>query len=119
MSENSHSRLRRRLLRLLPAIFGINALLPRLALGRQKDSTSPATVTPGTGSTLRADLLLYNGRIITLDTGSRICEAVAIRGSKILAVGEDASLKKRVPPDTRGSIAHQLPGGITEVILDV
>ena len=72
MNENSHSRLRRRLLRLLLAIFGTNALLPRLARGRQKDSASPAAVSPGTGSTLQADLLFYNGRVITLDQGSRI-----------------------------------------------
>ena len=101
MSENSHSRLRRRLLRLLLAIFGANALLPRLARGRQRDSTSPAAVSPGTGSTLHADLLFYNGRVITLDRSSRISEAVAVRGTGILAVGEDADLKKRVSPETR------------------
>ena len=91
------SRRRRLLLRYLPALFGITALFPRLGIGRQKDSTSPA-VSPGIGSTLHADLLLYNGRIITLDNGSRICEAVAIRGAGILAVGDDASLKQQVPP---------------------
>lgn len=96
-----NSRRRRLLLRLLPAFFGAAALFPRSGPGRQMDSTSPATVAPGIGSTLHADLLLYNGRIITLDTGSRICEAVAIRGTRILAVGEDASLKKQVPPETR------------------
>ena len=101
MSKNSNLRHRRRLLQLLLTLFGTTALLPRLALGRQRDSTSSPAVTPGVGSTLRADLLLHNGRIITLDDGSRISEAVAIRGSKILAVGEDADLEKRVPPETR------------------
>ena len=101
MSENSNLRHRRRLLQLLLTLFGTTALLPRLALGRQRDSTSSPAVTPGIGSTLRADLLLHNGRIITLDDSSRISEAVAIRGSKILAVGEDADLEKRVLPETR------------------
>ena len=50
---------------------------------------------------MRADLLLYNGNIVTLDDGSRISEAVAIRGTGILAVGDNASLKKQVPPETR------------------
>ena len=99
--KNSNSRKRRLLLQLLLTIFGTTALFPRLGLGRQKDSTSSATVSSGIGSTLHADLLLYNGKIITLDNGSRISEAVAIRGTKILAVGEDANLKKHVSPETR------------------
>ena len=101
MSDNSNSRLRRRLLQVLLTILGTTALLPRLALGRQKDSTSPAAVSPAIGSTRHADLLLYNGRIITLDNGSRISEAVAIRGTRILAVGEDADLKIHVTPETQ------------------
>lgn len=99
--KNSNSRRRRLLLKLLPAIFATTALFPRSSPGRQKDSASSATASSGPGSTLRADLLLYNGRIITLDKGSRISEAVAVRASKILAVGEDAELKKQVPPETR------------------
>ena len=99
--KNSNSRKRRLLLQLLLTIFGTTALFPRSGLGRQKDSTSSATVSSGIGSTLHADLLLYNGKIITLDNSSRISEAVAIRGTKILAVGEDANLKKHVSPETR------------------
>ena len=101
MSDNSNSRLRRRLLQVLLTILGAIALLPRSALGRQKDSTSPAAVSPAIGSTRHADLLLYNGRIITLDNGSRISEAVAIRGTRILAVGEDADLKIHVTHETQ------------------
>ena len=92
--KSSRSQPRRLLLKRLLAIFGTAALFPRLGIGRQ-------TVSPGTGSTLNADLLLYNGRIITLDDSSRVSEAVAVRGSKILAVGEDDYLKKNVPPETR------------------
>ena len=99
--KNSNSRRRRLLLQLLLAIFGTTALFPRSGFGRRKASTSSAAVSSGIGSTLHADLLLYNGRIITLDNGSRISEAVAVRGSKILAVGEDADLNKQVPPETR------------------
>ena len=99
--KNSTSRRRRLLLKLLLTFFGTTTLFPRFVPGRQKDLTSSAPVSSSTGSTLRADLLLHNGRIITLDDGSRISEAVAIRGNKILAVGEDADLEKRVPPETR------------------
>ena len=99
--KDSTSRHRRLLLRLLPAIFGTTALFPRLSPGGEKASTSSATVSTDIGSSLHADLLLYNGRIITLDDNSRISEPVAVRGSKILAVAEDADLNKQVPPETR------------------
>lgn len=68
--------------------------------GREK-KVSSASVSSETGSTLRADLLLSNGNIITLDSVSSTSEAVAIRGSKIVAVGTTADLEARVAPDTR------------------
>ena len=58
-------------------------------------------VSSGIGSTLRADLLLSNGNIITLDGVSGASEAVAVRGAKIVAVGKTADLEARVAPDTR------------------
>ena len=63
--------------------------------GREKQVSS-ARVSAEIGSTLRADLLLSNGNIITLDSVSSTSEAVAIRGSKIVAVGKTADLEARV-----------------------
>lgn len=48
-----------------------------------------------------ADLLLVNGKIITLDGSSRITEAVAIRGDRIAAVGAAADLDARIDPASR------------------
>ena len=62
---------------------------------------SSVSVSSETGSSLDADLLLSNGNIITLDRVSSTSEAVAIRGSKIVAVGKSADLEARVDPDTR------------------
>lgn len=41
-----------------------------------------------------ADLLLLNGKIITVDPKDSIVEAVAIRGDRIIAVGKSIELKK-------------------------
>jgi predicted amidohydrolase YtcJ len=38
------------------------------------------------------DTVLYNGHVITLDSGSTIAEAIAVRGERIVAVGDDEEL---------------------------
>ena len=48
-----------------------------------------------------SDLLLHGGKVITLDRGSRIAEAVAVRGGRIVAVGASAALLKEASPATR------------------
>ena len=42
---------------------------------------------------LRADLVLYNGRVITVDGAFSIAEAVAIAGDRIVAVGTTAEVR--------------------------
>ena len=37
---------------------------------------------------MKADLLLFNGRIYTMDAGRPQAQAVAIAGNRFLAVGE-------------------------------
>ena len=44
-------------------------------------------------SSLTADLLLYGGRVLTLDPHHPEAEAVAIKDGKILAIGSDGELK--------------------------
>ena len=48
-----------------------------------------------------ADLILVNGRVITLDAESRLAEAVAVRGEQIAAVGSAAEIEALAGPETR------------------
>lgn len=48
-----------------------------------------------------ADLVLLNGKVITVDARDRIAQAVAIAGGKIVAVGTDAEVSKFVGPRTQ------------------
>lgn len=47
------------------------------------------------------DLVLSNGKVVTVDAQFRIAEAVAIRGNAIAAVGDDARITALAGPDTR------------------
>jgi predicted amidohydrolase YtcJ len=47
------------------------------------------------------DLIFHGGTVITLDRGSRVAEAVAVRGERIVAVGDAAPLVAAASPDTR------------------
>ena len=48
-----------------------------------------------------ADLVLLNGRIVTLDQRSTVAEAIAIRGERIAALGSSAAIQTLVVPATR------------------
>ncbi|MBU4267521.1 MAG: amidohydrolase [Acidobacteria bacterium] len=67
----------------------------------------------GTEEGLMADLVLYNGKIFTVDTNQPWAMAVAIRDGKFIAVGSDADVKKLAGKNTemvdlKGRLA--LPG---------
>jgi hypothetical protein len=47
-----------------------------------------------------ADLVITHARVITLDAGDRIVEAVAVRGGKLVGVGTDAEIKAWIGPKT-------------------
>ena len=47
------------------------------------------------------DLIFHGGTVITLDRGSRVAEAVAVRGDRIVAVGDAGSVVAAASPDTR------------------
>ena len=49
---------------------------------------------------VRADLILTNGKIITVDGEGRIAEAVAVSGNKIIAVGSVQEIARLAGPDT-------------------
>lgn len=48
-----------------------------------------------------ADIILTNGKIITVDDRFTIARAVAIRGDRIVAVGTDAEIERLAGPSTR------------------
>jgi predicted amidohydrolase YtcJ len=47
------------------------------------------------------DMILVNGKVITVDGRDSIAEAVAIRGTKIVAVGRSATLRQAAGPQTK------------------
>ena len=48
-----------------------------------------------------ADLVLYNGKIITVDANFSLAQAIAVRDGKILKVGRDAEVLALAGPATR------------------
>ncbi len=48
-----------------------------------------------------ADLVLRNGKIITLDPATPQAQAVAITGGKIVATGSDAQMARHIQPSTK------------------
>ena len=59
-------------------------------------STSTA---PQSGET--ADLVLYNGKIVTVDASFSIAQAVAIRGERFIAVGANDAVRATGGPNTK------------------
>ena len=56
---------------------------------------------PARAGTDPADLILTNGKIITVDPAFTIAQAIAIAGDRILAVGPDAAMAAMAGPATR------------------
>jgi predicted amidohydrolase YtcJ len=48
-----------------------------------------------------ADLIVHNGKILTVDAKDTVVRAVAVKGDRILAVGSDAAILKHRGPATR------------------
>jgi predicted amidohydrolase YtcJ len=47
------------------------------------------------------DIVLYNGKIVTVDASFSVAQAVAIRGDRFIAVGTTEALRRAAGPDTR------------------
>src|SRR5437016_5482421 len=76
-----------------------------------------------------AELILYNGKIITVDRAFSIHEAIAVKGDRIMAIGTDAAVLKAerasrtdvidlrgrtVLPGLFDSHVHALEAGLSE-----
>jgi len=48
-----------------------------------------------------ADLVMLNGRVLTLDRRDRVAEALAVRNGRIIEIGPDARISARIGPGTR------------------
>lgn len=48
-----------------------------------------------------ADLILFNGKVITVDAGDNIVQAVAVKGDTVLAVGSDPDITALAGPQTK------------------
>jgi predicted amidohydrolase YtcJ len=57
--------------------------------------------TPAAAQTATADIVLVNGKIVTVDDRFTIAQALAIRDQRIVAVGTNAEIDKLKGPQTR------------------
>ena len=55
---------------------------------------------PGLGSAQAPDRILYNGKVLTVDRDFSVASAIAIRGERILAVGETDEIRPLAGDDT-------------------
>ena len=72
-------------------------LLCSLPLIASCEEEMPITYTPEEP----ADLVIINGKIVTVDDNFSIAEAVAVQGDKIIAVGTDREIKPFIGENTR------------------
>ena len=62
---------------------------------------SPARAQDGASAPAPADLVLVNGRVVTMDPARPEARAVAVRGDRIVIVGSDAEVRRLVGPATQ------------------
>ena len=81
------------------AVGGAGMLSNGLSTPAQTQASSPTA--PARAGRGPADLVLRNGKIITVDAASTIAQAVAIAGDRIVAVGPDAAMAAHMGLTTR------------------
>ncbi|MFW6137172.1 MAG: amidohydrolase, partial [Candidatus Aminicenantaceae bacterium] len=89
----------RKIIHIFTLCLVITALIPLLSCQKQDETA--------------ADLVLLNGKVITVDSDFSIREAVAVKDNQILAVGTTSEIKKLIKPDTQVIDLNQntvLPG---------
>jgi predicted amidohydrolase YtcJ len=100
-----------------------------LAAGAARAGVAPRRAVAEKIPAAEADLVLINGRVLTVDANDSIAEAIAIGGGKIVAVGSNADISKLVSAKTRvidlhgrtatpglvDSHGHFADGGVSEL----
>lgn len=99
--------------RMMSRVVAIGALLAGVACSSsQPDTAQSAATTEGSGAadpaaaqtagvTGPVDVILTNGKVITVDDRFTIAQAVAIRGERVVAVGTNEAIAALAGPDTR------------------
>lgn len=82
------------LTRLTPTPSGVT---PTPGLGATSAPTV-ASVTPATSPGQAADMVLFNGKVMTMDAANTVTQAVAIAGDKILATGTNEAVRALAMP---------------------
>jgi predicted amidohydrolase YtcJ len=72
---------------------------PLLLLAAGLYLAGPACAQPASSGS--PDLVLINGKILTMDTNSSVVEAVAVRDGRIIATGSNEQVKSVASPQTR------------------
>src|SRR4051794_415406 len=72
-----------------------------VAIGVPASCVLASIVVLGMGASDPADIFIRNAKVITVDPSFRIAQAVAIRGDRIVAVGDDAAVRGHVGPRTK------------------
>ena len=87
-------------MRRLVTFILVMAVVPTLALGQQ--------IHPLVGDMGYADLILTNGKIVTMDdrsivpnTPGNVVESLAVKGKRVMAVGSNAEMRALAGPKTR------------------
>ena len=78
----------------IAVVGGLLALASGHTIVRAQQPSSEA-------SARQADVILFNGKIITVDERFTIAQAVAIRGDRIVAVGTSQDISRLAGPNTR------------------
>jgi predicted amidohydrolase YtcJ len=78
-------------------LAGTAVAMAAAAAGR----ASSAAAQPAVPANPPPDLVLKNGKVITIDARSSVAQAMAIAGDKIVAVGSDAAMAALTAPTTR------------------
>jgi predicted amidohydrolase YtcJ len=67
----------------------------------QAQSPTTSSAVPASTGQKPADLVLKNGKVITIDAASTVTQALAIAGDRIVAVGSDGAMAAVTTPATR------------------
>jgi len=81
----------------LSAILAGAATVSKLPFGRRNAQAAQ----PNRGVGIEADLIVVNGRIVTMDSAQPNADALAVKNGRILAVGSNADIRNLASPRTR------------------